>query len=103
MFRKAITAQKNNRIPEIDMIRGIAIILMVIYHVFFDLNSLGIYTLPLMITQLFWNFLSKPNGIMNIQIISTPTRINFKRKQTTKSISEATITDTKHLESKCRL
>jgi uncharacterized membrane protein len=31
------------RFPEIDILRGVAIILMVVYHIFYDLDYLGIY------------------------------------------------------------
>ena len=38
---------KTNRFWEIDTLRGIAIIMMVIYHILFDLNFLNIYSINL--------------------------------------------------------
>ena len=39
--------QNNHRFWEVDTVRGIAVILMIIYHILFDLNFLNILSIPL--------------------------------------------------------
>ena len=39
--------QKSERFWEIDVLRGIAILMMITYHLFFDLNYFGVYTTDL--------------------------------------------------------
>jgi uncharacterized membrane protein len=40
------TTHVPSRFPEIDIVRGVAVIMMVVFHIAFDLNYLGIVPLP---------------------------------------------------------
>jgi len=42
-----VVNKSNNRFWEIDLLRGIAVIMMVIFHFFYDLNYLSVYKLDL--------------------------------------------------------
>lgn len=51
-----------NRIPEIDALRGVAIILMVIFHIIVDLTDF--FHFPFDYRQGFWNFEGKSSAIL---------------------------------------
>jgi len=47
MFWMFVNNKQSNRFWEIDFLRGIAIIMMIIYHILFDLNFFDIYSINL--------------------------------------------------------
>lgn len=87
MSRTKVKVQKNNRIPEIDMIRGIAIILMVLYHLFFDLHSLNIFSLP-MINTPYWELSQQVIAGIFLTLVGISLYISHSRIEKSKSKSE---------------
>ena len=42
-----MTNNKHNRFWEIDLLRGIAILMMIVFHLFYDLNYFNVYKIEL--------------------------------------------------------
>jgi len=64
-----IAMEKKNRYWEIDLIRGIAVVLMIIYHICFDITFLNIFELQIR-TQPFLIFLYSI-GILFLSLVGT--------------------------------
>ena len=65
------------RFWEIDFLRGIAIIMMVIYHIIFDLNFLNIYEINLHSTPLL--LFLYPIGTLFLLLVGISLSISYSR------------------------
>lgn len=68
----------SNRLIEIDIIRGIAIILMIVFHFFFDMHYLNLYSLPLINTPI-WEFIRDVVAGIFILLVGISLYLSFLR------------------------
>jgi len=69
--------KKVQRFWEIDVLRGIAVILMIIYHILFDLNFLQIFPFPL--HSVFFRLFLYPIGTLFLLVVGISLVLSFKR------------------------
>lgn len=75
---KLSSKQNKKRFLFIDILRGIAISLMILYHFFFDLSFLDIYNLPIVNTTT-WNFFRDLIASMFLLLVGTSLYISFHK------------------------
>lgn len=68
---------KVQRFWEIDVLRGIAVILMILYHILFDLNFLHIFSFPL--HSFFFRLFLYPIGTLFLLVVGISLVLSFKR------------------------
>ncbi len=73
-----IEMQQRKRYWEIDLIRGIAVILMIIYHIVYDINFLGIVDVPIQ-TLPFLIFLY-PIGTLFLLLVGISLTLRFSQR-----------------------
>ncbi|MEF8879351.1 MAG: heparan-alpha-glucosaminide N-acetyltransferase [Candidatus Thermoplasmatota archaeon] len=71
--------KQKNRFWEIDTLRGIAVIMMITYHVFYDLNFYQAYSIN--IHGLFWRFFLYPIGGIFLLLVGISLYLSFTRKE----------------------
>lgn len=71
------------RIIEIDMLRAIALILMIVYHVIFDLY----YYFDISVSSFFWNIIGKTSAILFLMLVGVSFSISYRRRFSTMSRS----------------
>ena len=69
--------KKTQRFWEIDTLRGIAVILMITYHILFDLDFLNILSLPL--HNLFFRLFLYPIGTLFLLVVGISLVLSYKR------------------------
>ncbi|MDG6228744.1 MAG: heparan-alpha-glucosaminide N-acetyltransferase [Candidatus Thermoplasmatota archaeon] len=67
--------EKNKRYWEIDAVRGIAVILMILYHICFDLDFLGIITIPM--NSLFFLLFLYPIGTLFLLLVGISLTLRY--------------------------
>jgi len=67
------------RFWEIDTIRGVAIVMMVTYHLLFDLYYFGIYPLP--IDTLFWWIFARGTAFIFLLVVGVSLTLSYSRSQ----------------------
>lgn len=67
----------NKRFWEIDVLRGIAIIMMIIFHVLFDLNFFGIYEVE--VFSGFWWWFARITAISFLLLVGVSITLSFSR------------------------
>jgi uncharacterized membrane protein len=70
---------KNTRIFLVDALRGLAIILMVIFHTAFDLNMFGIYKVDLY--SGFWGFTARSAEFMFLILVGFSLYLSYKNRK----------------------
>ncbi|MBN1432166.1 MAG: DUF1624 domain-containing protein [Methanomicrobiaceae archaeon] len=68
---------KIKRIPEIDLFRGTAVIMMILFHTIFDLDFFSLYTID--ISSGFWFFFGYITGFLFVFIAGISAWISWKR------------------------
>lgn len=74
------------RFWEIDLLRGIAVVLMVAFHATFDLNYF--YNLPIDVYSGFWLFLARLTASIFIFLVGVCLTISYRRAREKKTESE---------------
>jgi len=69
--------KNTQRFWQIDVVRGIAVILMIVYHILFDLNFLNIFSLPL--HNLFFRLFLYPIGTLFLLVVGISLVFSYKR------------------------
>lgn len=73
---------KEKRLIEIDFLRGLAIILMIFYHLFFDINFLEILSLPF-VESLGWNIYRDIIAISFLLLVGISLNLSFNKTKNT--------------------
>lgn len=68
------------RFWEIDFLRGLAIIMMILFHLLYDLNYLGVYNLNL--HSGFWLFFARATATIFILLVGISLTLSFSRTKT---------------------
>ena len=79
MFHLYVSKTKNDRFWEIDFLRGVAIIMMIIYHVFFDLYFLDVVKLDLY--SLPFRLFLYPIGTTFLLLVGMSLSISYSREK----------------------
>ena len=66
-----------NRFWEIDLVRGLAAVMMVVYHFFYDLNFFDVYRLS--IGSGFWWFFARSIGTLFIVLVGVSLTLSYSR------------------------
>lgn len=76
--RGAASAQQNRRFWEIDALRGVAIIMMVIYHLLWDLYFFAV--LPNIALQVgFWKYYQRTTASLFLTLVGVSLVVSYKR------------------------
>lgn len=67
----------SKRFWEIDFLRGVAIILMVVFHIAFDLNFFGVYDLS--VGTFYWKVIARTSAILFLLLVGVSLTLSYSR------------------------
>lgn len=74
---KATGVEGAKRFWEVDLLRGLAILMMVTYHVSFDLNYFGVY--PIEVTSGGWRIFQRIIGTLFVSLVGVSLSLSYSR------------------------